>query len=354
MFDKLQFIEHFPTVSLVDVTLHQVVMKAIFTAFTLLIFLSFNSTHYPFPGGTAAQNKPLQTQHKEIAITIDDLPGVLDGATDDSFKRLQSMNRQMLNVLKQNQISAIGFVNESRLFVKDEMEARIAILRNWLDAGMTLGNHTFSHSNFNDVSLAQFEDEVIRGETVTRALMRGRGIDKFYLRFPFNHTGDTREKKEGLEIFLRERGYAIAPFTIEHSDYVYSRAYTKALLQSNEKLAERIRNDYLNFLDTSCDYFEQKSREVLGYEPKQILLIHVNQLNAICLEDMVQRLKKRGYSFISLDEALKDKAYQTSDSYIGKFGLSWIFRWALTLNKKIDRSKEPDPPQFVMDLYSAN
>jgi peptidoglycan/xylan/chitin deacetylase (PgdA/CDA1 family) len=219
---------------------------------------------------------------------------------------------------------------------------------------MTLGNHTFSHLNFNDVSLAQFEDEVIRGETVTRALMRGRGIDKFYLRFPFNHTGDTREKKEGLEIFLRERGYAIAPFTIEHSDYVYSRAYTKALLQSNEKLAERIRNDYLNFLDTSCDYFEQKSRDVLGYEPKQILLIHVNQLNAICLEEMVQRLKKRGYSFISLDEALKDKAYQTPDSYIGKFGLSWIFRWASTLNKKIDRSKEPDPPQFVMDLYSAN
>lgn len=43
--------------------------------------------------------------------------------------------------------------------------------------------------------------------------MREAGHKRFYFRFPFTHQGDTREKKEGFEAFLRSRGYSYAPFT---------------------------------------------------------------------------------------------------------------------------------------------
>jgi peptidoglycan/xylan/chitin deacetylase (PgdA/CDA1 family) len=329
------------------------------------VFLLFISIGLIFSGSQGVLKASLQlkqsqatpsSSHREVAFTIDDLPGVLgkNANPKKALALLQAINKQMLEVLTANKVPAIGFVNESRLYVKGETDERINLLRSWLDAGMMLGNHTFSHPNFNDISLAQFEDEIIKGEAITRRLLDERGASKIYLRFPFNHTGNTKEKKEGLESFLKERAYKIAPFTVEHSDYLFNAAYLKAKQQGDEKLAQQIRATYLDYLDTSFNYFERRAKEILGYEPKQIFLIHVNQINAESLSAIIERLKKRGYSFITLDEALQDKAYQISDDYVGPYGLSWLHRWSMSLGQKLNNREEPDPPKFVLDLANAN
>ena len=56
-------------------------------------------------------------------------------------------------------------------------------------------------------------------------------------------------------------------------------------------------------------------------------------------------LKRRGYRFISLDEALKDKAYSLPDTYTGPVGISWIQRWGIT--KGMGFRKEPYLPEFM-------
>ena len=72
----------------------------------------------------------------------------------------------------------MGFVNEGKLFVEGETpadaEARIAILKTWVDAGLELGNHTYSHHSLNRTPLEEFEADVVRGEPVTRRLLAGR------------------------------------------------------------------------------------------------------------------------------------------------------------------------------------
>lgn len=60
-------------------------------------------------------------------------------------------------------------------------------------------------------------------------------------------------------------------------------------------------------------------------------------------------VKKRGYQFISLDEALKDKAYTSPDTYAGPGGITWVHRWAVTAGKDDDFFRgEPRTPAFVM------
>ena len=49
----------------------------------------------------------------------------------------------------------------------------------WIDAGFELGNHTYSHAEFKQVSLEEMQDETIRGGVVTRSLLIGR-----YFRYP--------------------------------------------------------------------------------------------------------------------------------------------------------------------------
>jgi len=291
-----------------------------------------------------------QVPRREVAFTIDDLP-MAGEATD--VKEMETVTRRLLASLVTNRVPAIGFVNEANLYVKGEESPRINILRMWLDAGMILGNHTFSHADFSKSSLPQFEDELIHGEVVTRKLMQERGLNKLYFRYPFNHTGSTKEAKQSFQGFLQSRGYEIAPFTIENEDYIFADVYVKAKQKKDETLAQRIRAAYLNHLDTKFEYYEQRSRMLLGREPKQILLIHVNELNADSLDGMVQRLKQRGYAFITLDQALQDEAYKLKDEYVGNAGISWLHRWSLTLGKELDYRDDPDPPKFIMDLWRA-
>ncbi len=288
-----------------------------------------------------------QTPRREVAFTIDDLPTAENVA---DVAAMQMTTGKLLSSLVKHRIPAIGFVNERKLYVKGETDARINVLRMWLDAGMTLGNHTFSHADFNKVPLQQYMDEVIHGEVVTRSLMQERGFNKLYFRYPYNHTGNTKEAKESLQAFLKSRSYEIAPFTVEHEDYIFAAAYMKAKQKKDEALIQRIRVAYLDYLDTKFDYYERRSRQLLGYEVKQIFLIHVNEINAECMDEMVERLRKRGYSFITLEQALQDKAYKLKDDYVGKAGISWLHRWMIGLGKELDYRDDPDAPKFVMEL----
>jgi len=81
------------------------------------------------------------------------------------------------------------------------------------------------------------------------------------------------------------------------------------------------------------DYFEKLSRDLLGYEPRQILLLHANNLEADHIGELIGLLRKRGYRFITLEEALSDDAYGLPDTFVGEEGRGWIEHWAITMGK---------------------
>jgi len=57
---------------------------------------------------------------------------------------------------------------------------------------------------------------------------------------------------------------------------------------------------------------------------------------------------KRGYRFVSLDEALDDSAYASSDEYYGPAGITWLHRWAITAGKpRTIFAGEPAVPDWI-------
>jgi peptidoglycan-N-acetylglucosamine deacetylase len=286
---------------------------------------------------------------KSIAVTLDDLPGMPAG----DLAGLREMNRGVLGALRAAKVPAIGFVNEERVHVEGERDERTAILRQWLDAGMTLGNHTFRHRGLTKTPLAVYEDDVLRGDVITRALMDARKLPLVYFRHPYTHTGPTAEIKAGLERFLAERGYKVAPFTIEHSDWMFAALYDEAVSGRDQKGAATIRAAYLAHFDEMCAWFEKLAREMFGRDIPQILLIHVSRLNADTLAETLSRLRARGYRFVSLDEALADAAYATPDLYIGTNGPSWLHRWTVARKLPMRLREEPDVPPAIAGAYRA-
>ena len=108
---------------------------------------------------------------KSMAITFDDLPK--SNGLDD-LEGARRTTESILRVLKTHRAPAVAFVNEGKLYSGPTMvPERAALLQAWVDAGVPLGNHTYSHLDLNDVPLAKYQDDVVRGERTTTRLMRG-------------------------------------------------------------------------------------------------------------------------------------------------------------------------------------
>lgn len=300
------------------------------------------------PAIVSAQSRnPNVSVHRAIAVTFDDLPSAYG---NDDLKRMSEVTKTLLQKIKANNVPAIGFVNESKLHGRGELNARTALLRMWLDAGLELGNHTFSHINIDNVPLGAYEKDVIRGETVIRKLLAEKGMKLRYFRHPQLHTGPTLEYKKELERFLAARGYTIAPVTIDNNDFMFGALYGDAKASGDRETMKRVADAYVAYMENVFDFFEKLSVESLGYEVKQTLLLHASDLNADHFDDLVLMMKRRGYTFISLEDALKDRAYGLPDAQAMK-GLSWIHRWRLA--KGLPLEMEPSEPEFITRLFSA-
>lgn len=300
----------------------------------------------------AGRTQAQEASAKRVAVTVDDLPGTVPGTgqSQGALKDFQKINAAVPQILKAHHAPAIGFVNEWKLQVAGERDARVALLQAWLDAGLTLGNHTYSHPSLNAIPLAQYEDETIRGEVVTRALLKAAGQEEGYFRYPFLMTGPTTEVKAAFEAFLKERGYKNAPVTVDNDDWVFNDALGPALERGDAELGGRIRKAYLEYMDGALAYYEGISRSLFHREIPQVLLIHDSELTAECLDELLTNLERRGYRYITLDEALADPAYGTPDLFVGPQGFSYLIRWKMAFGQKADWENEPDPPAWVQKM----
>src|SRR5215467_4506533 len=215
---------------------------------------------------------------RKVAVTIDDLPAGMADRT--SAADITAMTTKLLTTIRDQKVPVIGFVNEKKLYKFGEVDERIQALKMWLDYGFELGNHTFAHTSLNKAPLEAWKEEVIRGETVTNMLMAEHKMKLKYLRHPYLDTGRDLETRRQAEAFLVGRGYHIAPITLDAWDWMYATVYEDAKKRGDSDLQARLVSSYLSYSDEVFDYSERFSVKIIGYEPKQILLIHANQLEA--------------------------------------------------------------------------
>ena len=283
---------------------------------------------------------------RAVSITIDDLPAA--SAPTMSAATITDMTTKLLTTIRDQKVPVVGFVNEKKLYKLGEVDDRINALKMWLDYGFELGNHTYSHASLNKTPLPAWEEEVVRGETVTSMLMADHKMKLRYFRHPYLDTGRDLETRRKAEEFLVQRGYRIAPITLDAWDWMYATVYEDAKKRGDTALQKKLTDSYLEHSNQVFAYAEQLSTRLLGYEPKQILLIHANQLEADHIGELFDVFRKRGYRFITLEEALSDFAYGLPDTYLGEEGTGWLDHWAITMGKV--PQGEPQFPQWVIDL----
>lgn len=232
---------------------------------------------------------------REVAITIDDLPFV--GSCNGDPKKLNREKERfekILTVLKEENIPATGFV------VAGSIErGQFELLREFKDAGLTLGNHTYSHKSLNNLTAAKYIQDIDRADQILTPLF---GEEK-YFRYPY--LAESRgSKRQQVHNYLAKHNYMIAHVTIDTKDYRFNQQLYRIPWRYRERNLEAMKQRYLSYIWRQTLFAENEAKNNPHMSSKQILLIHANLINSHFLGDIINLYRQHGFHFISLKEAL--------------------------------------------------
>jgi peptidoglycan/xylan/chitin deacetylase (PgdA/CDA1 family) len=240
---------------------------------------------------------------QQIAFTWDDLPahsGLPPGETR------VAIGRKLIAAMKEGHLPPVyGFVNGIHT---EEEPLSTPMLKEWRDAGFSLGNHTWSHMNLNQHSLAEWEADTLKNEALLKSYMGSE--DWRWLHYPNLAEGDTQEKREGARKFLAEHGYKIAAVTMSFGDYLYNGPYARCVAKNDTAAISRLEASYLAAANTTIDYSRAMSKALYGRDIPYVLLMHVGTLDARMLPRLLKLYRDKGFSFVSVQDAEKDPFYK--------------------------------------------
>ena len=205
---------------------------------------------------------------RRIAVTIDDLPWArLDTIAPPD---LSGRHARLVAALKQAGVPVVGFVNESKLEADGVLQpARVQMLRDWLNAGAELGNHSWGHVDLHAVGVPAFEADILKGERQLRPLLAQRGQSPRWFRHPYLRAGRTPQDKAAVADFLATHGYRIAPVTVDNGEWVWAFAYANVMdgrvrVDDPTATLQRLRRGYVPYMLNKLDYYERQSQSLLG------------------------------------------------------------------------------------------
>ena len=290
---------------------------------------------------------PAEARDGEVALTFDDLP---DFSLSSDQAYIDHTNKALLRSLRRNHIPAIGFVNEGKL-PGPGRAGRVDILRDWLKAGMDLGNHTYSHDSPNSISANAYVADIARGEKTTKALLAQRGRTIRWFRHPYLETGPTKQAKQRIDGWLSAHHYRIAPVTLEASDWMFAEPYDDALAHHDEKRRAQIKAEYLAYTDRLIGWHQKAAQALFGRQIALVMLLHDSRLNADSMDQIAGLLKRHKLRTVTLNQAMKDPAYRIPDTYVGRDGINWLERWSLSMGKTLPWDDFADPPKDIQAQY---
>jgi peptidoglycan/xylan/chitin deacetylase (PgdA/CDA1 family) len=233
-------------------------------------------------------------------------------------------NQSILDALRSNSIKAAAFVVGRNV---EDAEGK-QLIAAWDHAGHMIGNHTYSHRNYNSSStvVSEYEQDILRAEGLLKDFL---GFPK-YFRFPALKEGDTVAKRDEMRTFLAQHGYRVGHVTIDNSDWAIDQRLTARLKTDPAADVTRYRDFYMEHMWARAQYYDALARRVLGRPVKHTVLVHFNLLNGLFLGDLIAMFKSKGWQPIDAQEAFSDPVFSEKPNIVPA-GESIV--WALAKEK---------------------
>ncbi len=187
-------------------------------------------------------------------LTIDDSPSV-------NFE-------EVVNYLVEMKIPAIFFCEGRKL------EKRIDIVINAIRKGFIIGNHSYNHPKFSEISIKEAQDQIIKTDEIIDNIYNQSDISRpiKLFRFPFLNNGSSNDYLEcdwnnehvkAIQKILEDLGYTQPKFKQIDYDWFIEAGFSKCL--------------NVNCTYDSFDWCLKEGEECFGYHDLQTVLNRIDE-----------------------------------------------------------------------------
>jgi peptidoglycan/xylan/chitin deacetylase (PgdA/CDA1 family) len=170
------------------------------------------------------------------------------------------------------------------------------------ESGHLLGNHSHFHQRPHELG----SEEYVRGIAIAHDSLKAlTGFVKWY-RHPFLDEGRTVGLRDSLRAALDSLDYMNGYVTVDNYDWHLDRCFQEAVKSGREVDYDRLRGLYVDVIWDAILFYDEIGREELGRSPKHILLLHENDLAALCIDTLVGHIRGHGWKIISPRDAYSD------------------------------------------------
>jgi beta-lactamase regulating signal transducer with metallopeptidase domain/peptidoglycan/xylan/chitin deacetylase (PgdA/CDA1 family) len=285
---------------------------------------------------------------RKLAIGFVSIPPV--DRTANPPKDSDATARLLIQKLKEYKVPATGFLQGGMISDGEKLfPVRANIARMWRDAGFEVGLGGFKHIKLYNTPVDEYLANIEKNERVAKELIGEMGLPPRYFSYPFLNTGKSVDDKAKVEAWLGSRGYTSVKYTIDNNEWMYSFAYDMARNDNDVNTMKEIRKAYLEYMTRMFDHYEAYSSELFNRDIPQTMVLTPSRLITDTADEFFAMVTKRGYSFVSVDEAQSDAAYKTREDFTGEAGISWFERWSLAKGKRL--RAEPEVDRVVKNIW---
>lgn len=232
---------------------------------------------------------------RELVIAFDH---TLQASTSlDAMARSQMLVR---NLATAGVPQAMFLIKTKGIDQKDK--ARLAL---YSGKGHLLVNAGHGHSLVTKSDLYAYEVGILKANRVLQAY---RGYKK-HVHFSYLHEYGDTNIQQGLANFLQARGYCPA-FTgvnpMRGVDQYLDQLYQKKIRSNRAVNMAALESAYVDFIVQSLAQQDAKAFNLLGYSPRQVLVLQENDLAAYFIVALVDRLHEQGWTMIAAERAMND------------------------------------------------
>lgn len=233
---------------------------------------------------------------KEVALTFDDAP-----MGDMSVYTGNERTKILIEVLERHKIKTVFFSISSNLKKSNGLER----MNKYETAGHLIANHTHTHPNFDETSIEQYIENF---DTADKLLRKFKNFRPWF-RYPMLRHGNTIEKRDLMRNHLNKKGYQNGYVTLDIQDWFMASVVNDGVRAGRKINKKNLCSAYSEMIWDSMIYYESKAYELLKRSPKHMLLLHENDLAAICLESLIAKINSNGWKIISPEAVMKDEIY---------------------------------------------
>lgn len=257
--------------------------------------------------------------HPVVALTFDDLPAA--GSLPPGENRTKIATKLASELVANHLQGTYGFVNGAKL--ENDPDA-VQSLGVWIGAGMNIGSHTWSHPGltseevFKPLGTREYIADIAKNEPALAQYAGAR--DWHWFRYPFLQEGDTLEKRHEVRAYLRDHGYRVAQVSLDFEDYAWNDAYGRCVAKKDDASISWLKQTYL---ETATEYIKlgrEEQQIAFGHEIPNIVLLHATAFTTLMLPDLLDLLRKQGFTFVALPQVEQDPAYSQDPDAALKYG----------------------------------